>query len=451
MPSAGPLVRVVALSVAAIAGSGARVSAQLHPLGGEIQVNAYTSGDQKSAAVAATAAGGFVVVWQSLGSFGGDLSYEGILAQRYGADGSPLGAELQVNSYSPSRQRFPAVRSDALGQFVVVWQSAGSAGGDTSQTSVQGQLFDPGGVPLAGEFQVNSYTTGDQAYPAVAMGAGGDFLVVWESSGSAGGDSSGRAILAQRFDASGLPAGGELQVNSYVTGNQGSAAAAPSGDGFAVVWASEGSNGGDTSGASIQGQLYDGAGAPLGDEFQVNAYTTATQQMPAIGADAQGNFVVAWESDGSPGSDSSGYSIQAQRYLAEGTPVGPQIQVNEFTPGSQRAPAVAVTRDGGFVVSWASYGSAGGDSSLWSIQGQRFDAAGAALGTQFQVNSYTTGSQFRPSLAAGRGSDFVVAWSGAGSAGTDTSAYSVHAQRYGCLFCDDFESGDSARWSATIP
>lgn len=85
-----------------------------------------------------------------------------------------------------------------------------------------------------------------------------------------------------------------------------------------VVWCSGGSSGGDTSSSSIQGQRYAAGGAALGGQFQVNSYTTSYQRYPAVALSANGDFVVVWESDGSIGGDTSGYSIQGQRYLVTG-------------------------------------------------------------------------------------------------------------------------------------
>ena len=36
-------------------------------------------------------------------------------------------------------------------------------------------------TPAGGEFVINTYTTGDQSYAAVAAAPGGDLLVVWTS------------------------------------------------------------------------------------------------------------------------------------------------------------------------------------------------------------------------------------------------------------------------------
>ena len=46
----------------------------------------------------------------------------------------------------------------------------------------------------------------------------------------------------------------------------------------------------------VFGQRYDSIGARLGPEFRVNTYTTGYQSLPAVAADAAGNFVVVWQS-----------------------------------------------------------------------------------------------------------------------------------------------------------
>src|SRR4030095_6061477 len=78
----------------------------------------------------------------------------------------PLGPEFQANTYTTSSQIQPAVGSDGLGNFVVVWASDGCDGTDTDDWSVQGQRYDASGTPLGAQFQVNTFTTGFQTYPA---------------------------------------------------------------------------------------------------------------------------------------------------------------------------------------------------------------------------------------------------------------------------------------------
>ncbi len=89
---------------------------------------------------------------------------------------------------------------------------------------------------------------------------------------------------------------------------------------------------------------------------------------------ADGDFVATWYSYGSSASDAYGHSIQGQRYAADGAALGGEFQVNSYTHNDQWSPAVSPLPDGGFVVAWQSDGSSGSDSSGYSIQGQRFAA-----------------------------------------------------------------------------
>ncbi len=67
-----------------------------------------------------------------------------------------------------------------------------------------------------------------------------------------------------------------------------------------------------------------------------------------------GAFVITWYSESSPGNDTSSNSIQMRRYSSACTPLADQVQVNTYTPGSQKYPDVAVSPNGSSVVVWQS-------------------------------------------------------------------------------------------------
>ncbi|MEM6783593.1 MAG: hypothetical protein AAF624_07650 [Bacteroidota bacterium] len=227
------------------------------------------------------------------------------------------------------------------------------------------------------------------------MDASGDFVVVWESNFQGG-------IYARHHDASGTPQGFEFQVNTYTTGAQGAPSVGMAASGaFVVAWDSRGQDG-DFYG--IHAQRYAPNGTPQGTEFQVNTYTPSSQRFPAVAIDADGDFVVVWQSR----DDGTTYGIYAQRYAANGRPEGSEFRVNTRNGGSQRFPSVAMDADGNFVVTWQS----GGDGSADGIYAQRYAADGTARGGEFQVNTYTTGSQVAPVAAIGTDGDFVIAWEG---------------------------------------
>lgn len=448
-------VRTTSVALVLVASAVMPAGAQPQPEGGQFQVNAYTTSHQSDPAVAATPDGGFVVAWASYGSFsGGDPLHQNILVRRFAATGAPLEPDFQISiqPYTWVSHGEPSVAGAADGSFVVAWHSNFSDASDQSSFSVQGRRYAADGSPLTGQFQVNTFTTGPQATADVAAAADGGFVAVWRSTGSAGGDTSGTSIQGARFDEDGEPVGTECQVNTYTTNNQyGPAVAAEADGGFVVVWESLGSPGTDTSEWSIQGRRYAADGSPLAAQFQVNTYTTGSQAVPDVAALADGGFVVVWAGGGAPGVT---WTVQGRRYAADGSPLGAPFQISTWGSSHQSRPAVAGGPDGGFVVVWHSVsGSPGGDLSGYSIQGRRYAADGAPDGPQFQVNSYTTNHQREQAVEVLADGRFVVAWSSNGAAGGDTSGYSVQGQRFAAsvLFADGFETGDTTRWSMAVP
>src|SRR5262249_8211973 len=124
----------------------------------------------------------------------------------------------------------------ADGSFVAVFEVDAGTPGDRG--NVFARRFDAGGAPLGPEFQVNTSTTDTQGNPSVARDAQGNFVVAWYD---AQGDGDGSGVRARRFLAGGTARGGEFQVNTTTTGDQGpfAAGSAVAGDGFGnfvVTW-----------------------------------------------------------------------------------------------------------------------------------------------------------------------------------------------------------------------
>lgn len=421
--------RCVLVALAWAASSSSSATAQL--LGPEFQVNSYTTNHQRNCAVAADDAGNFVVVWSSFQ----DGSYSAVVGQRFDAVGNKVGGEFQVNSYTTGYQAYPALAADSSGNFVVVWESYGQ---DGSLFGVFARRYDTAGLPLGDEFQVNTYTTNGQRVPSVAVDGSGGFVVVWSSREQ---DGSGYGVFGQRFNPAGSPVGGEFQVNSYTTSAQstGVVAADFAGD-FTVVWMSSDQDG---STRGVFGQRFDSAGAPAGSEFQVNTYTTDQQDWPAVAANAAGEVVVVWESSGQDGSYSG---IFGQRFDAAGTPAGSEFQVNLHSGLEQGRPAVAEDAQGSFIVVWESYGQDGAGFGLFA---RNFDSAGGGWPRELQANSVWTADQRDPAAAIGGSGEFVVVWES--SDGQDGSMDGVFGQRLqNWLFLDGFETGQVCGWSVAV-
>jgi hypothetical protein len=391
-------------------------------VGPEFQVNAYTTGTQVAPAIASDAHGNFVVVWSE---------YAGVFGRRFTASGVPRGGDFLVRSYTAGSPRGPAVASSANGSFVVVYGS----GQDGSGEGVFGQRFDASGVPAGGEFAVNAYTTGDQLWPAVASDASGNFVVVWQSAGQ---DGNGYGVFGRRFDASGAALGDEFLVHSATMGFfgiQSSAAVDSDASGnFVVVWVHRNSFFGSDNATGIAAQRFDSTGAPQGTEFFVDQSTAGNEGGPRVARTEAGNFLVTW-------SRSAGFPIPSGNVIgrffdATAAPLGPEFQVNTYPLGSQGGASVDADLNGNFVVVWESRGQEGPTFET-GVFGQRFDAAGAPRGSEFIVNSYTTGNQRGPAVASSPDENFVVVWH-SDQGGDDN----IFGQRFGDrIFRNGFESG----------
>jgi hypothetical protein len=381
--------------------------AQFAPAGAEIRVNTTTVGQQALPRAAALPVG-FVVVWQTgaPGSMATDVE-----AQRYDAGGAAVGAEFRVNTYTPGCQRAPDVAAAADGSFVVVWQSEGE---DGSGQGVYAQRFAANGTPAGGEVLVNVTTAGDQQAPRVAYDpAGSAFTVAWESFGQ---DGDGWGVFARRFDPSG-PLTGEILLSATTAGDQRHPALAvqPTGE-IAVAWESP-----DGSGPGISVRRFTSALSPLTGEVRANTATSGFQTGPALGADASGNLVAVWESSGQDGGASGVY---AQRFDRSLTPFSGELRANATTAGLQGRPAVAVFPSGDFLIAWESWTQDQGGPGVFA---RRFDILGQPAGPELQVNTFSPGVQRRPALAAGRTGALLAAWE---SLGQDGDGAGVYAQRY---------------------
>lgn len=176
-----------------------------------------------------------------------------------------------------------------------------------------------------------------------------------------------------------------------------------------------------------------------GAELIVNTTTTSDQGFPDVATNGAGTFVAAWESFGQ---DGDLFGIFGQRLDARGEPVGSEFPVNTTTADNQFDPAVGVRADGSFVVAWASFGQDDTDDNF-GIYAQRFDAAGATVGGEFLVNTHVTLDQNYPDIAIGADGGFLVAWE---SSGQDGSFSGVYAQRYDS---DGVATGDEIRVNTT--
>jgi hypothetical protein len=401
------------------------------PLGPNLKVNDNEGSVWHGGpSVAMDESGNFVIAWMD------DRTnpFSDIYAQRYDSVGSTLGSNFKVNDDAGTAYHlFPAMAGDGSGNFVIAWED--DRGGDFD---VYAQRYDRSGNPLGSNFKVNDGAgTGWERDISAAMDDSGRFVITWTDQREFGDD-----IFAQRYESSGSPLGSNFKVNDDPGGVfQWWSSVAMSGDGGCVVSWCDGRN----AESDVYAQRYDGDGAPLGSNFQVNDdIGSGFQGPPAVGADDSGNFVITWEDERSGDRD-----IYGQRYDSAGVAVGSNFNVNDDVgPAHQSKARVATEATGKFVITWQD--ERGGNFSIYA---QGYSSSGAPVDTNFRVDDDVgTATQYDPTIAADGRGGLVVAWRD--SRGGD---YDIYAQRYdsagtpsGANSKVNDDAGTAAQWRPAL-
>ncbi|NET08656.1 MAG: hypothetical protein F6K16_28965 [Symploca sp. SIO2B6] len=406
------------------------------------RINSYELGNQNNSAASAqwmaiAPNGEYIVTWVSSGQGSADTD---IYAQRFNAEGIPMGEEFKANTDSASFQSNPGVSFDGNGNFTIVWQQWG----DGSDYGVYGQRFDSDSNRIAEEFRINSHISHRQSHPTIATDVLGNSVVLWSSQHQ---DGSGYGIYGQRLDVQGVPIGDEFQLNTFTSSDQIYSQLAMDIDGsFVATWMS---NGQDGSGRGVYARRYNAQAEPIGEEFLVNTVVTqGNQQHPRIAMDSLGNFTIVWEDQRGV----NGYDIYGQRYDAEGVAQGEAFLVNTIESANQQKSSISYDVSGNFVVTWQSEHVPG---EGWNIYGREFNVDGTPVGDEFLISRAVEGDQINPSVMHTGANRFLVSWTGPGSEGNGTELY---AQRFvsnsppiliGNI--DDQQAQEEIPFSFTIP
>jgi S-layer family protein len=377
------------------------------PAGPEIVISTTAS----SPTVTTDAAGNFVVVYLTYGS---DGDHSGVAARRFTSAGTSLGAGFHVNTFTTGCQGNAdgkSIASDPAGNFTVVWMSfpcSSAPAQDGSGSGIFGQRYDALGRRRGTEFQINTYTTEDQDYPAVAIDAAGNAVVIWTSEGQNG---PAIGVFGQRYDASGARAGREFRVDARTeeSDRRAKVASDAAGD-FVVVWERHRIDG-VTLG--IAGRRFAASGAPLATEFRIDEPGAGFSFAPSVAMGAQGSFVVVWSHADLPGR----FDVHARRFDAAGTPLGTEFLVSAL-PSVGHA-SVTTDASGNFVVAWSSATQYPGK---YDALARRFDASGAPRGPEFEIGA-RGGSHRKPVVSSDPSGNLVVVSDGR-----------ISIQRYGGLF-----------------
>jgi PKD repeat protein len=307
--------------------------------------------------------------------------------------------DTTVNASTTGDQRNPAVASNGDDRLVVVWESSTP---DGSGTGIFAQRMLGDGTQVGSPLLVSASVAGDPKNPDVAMAANGDFVVVWQGRESV--DTSSDEIYAQRFAWNGTKAGQTLQVNTYTFANQEKPAIAiePVGGEFVVAWSSA------VLHRNVSYRRYAADGTPR-DAVEQNAPGGRHFSNVDVAMFQDGGFVLVWDNDSGEegGADTSGLGVYAQVYGSDGTADAGPLSINATTAGDQRRPRVATDGQSDFTVVWSSIGQDGDGSGVFL---RSFHRNGTPISGEVQANETTAKDQSAPAIAIDGQGRRIVSW-----------------------------------------
>jgi Ca2+-binding RTX toxin-like protein len=379
------------------------------PIGIEQRVNTHVDGSQVHPSITYLVGGGYVVTWESDNSPGGG-NRTGISAQIYDANGDKVGAEFTVNSYTDYNQEVPKIAPLSDGGFVVVWM-----GSNADNTYMSARMFDADGTPRTGDITVSSelgLSINGGYLPEVTSLDDGGFAVVWQSNYSQSTEPNNTGIVMQIFDENGV-GGSNIIIKPETSGTEITPAIAKLSDGnLLVTWISE-TTPGDNHSTGVSAQIISQTGTLIGTEFKINDDITGRVNFPEVAA-LDGQFAITWSYSG---------DVFVRIFDNDGTAVTSDILVETYDDNSQNYPEIVGLNDGGFVVFWysdAHIKSPMEGQQLTGVSGQRFDANGNKIGTEFLVNSYWEADlgasrEHLPSATLTEDGKLVIVWSSWGT------------------------------------
>jgi hypothetical protein len=167
-------------------------------------------------------------------------------------------------------------------------------------------------------------------------------------------------------------------------------------------------------------QLQYDADGNAGDQIDVYSYSEAGKSNPSVAALSDGGWVVTWNTYGDGGKI---LDVYQQRYGADGGASTDPTTVDTTTMEWHDDPNVTALADGGWVITWYAP-----DANQGGIFEQRYDGAGNAIGGRALVNTFQIGVQNAPSVTALSDGGWVVTWQ---SNGQDGDNWGIYQQRYG--------------------
>lgn len=268
----------------------------------------------------------------------------------------------------------PSVASNAAGRFAFSWESPADGGG----RDIMVRSFDASFEPAWSEVRVNDPDQTDNQTASVGIDAAGNITVIWRAR------LEGEVkILGRHVSAAGVPTGSVFEIPSGEVGAIVQPVMAMDDSGrFQVLWIES-----DRDKVVVLLRSF-GAGGTSGNLVTVHEEESEGQAFedPDLQASGSGNYIAAWARRAwNPTLATVAYDLQAKRLSSSGQSASSMVTV---VSGDPNVYDIQVASDdvGNWAASWLLFPGDG----TYGVRARRYDAAGAAVGEEFEGLPATT-------------------------------------------------------------
>jgi hypothetical protein len=338
--------------------------------------------------------GNFNICWIDNRNGVADWDYD-LYLQQYNNNATAVGSNTKVNDQNYVITVFsPFIKTNINGDFIVAWLDERREALDLYM-----QIYNSSGVLQGANRRISDDNGGYQMSPSIAFGTGGEVKIVWQDVRQ-----SDFNIYMQSYNSQYISQGNNIKIIDDLLGTADQYQPSISNNGnnsYVVSWYDD-----RTYSWNPFFQRINSSGVAQGtNQNATNAVQYGWEDVPnyiASAMDVAGDFIITWEDRRAVYSD-----VYFQKYFAQGTLNGSNVKVNnDVGTTSQFSPAIALTGNGNFYISWVD-----GRNNDYDIYFQRYDFQSTMLGTNTKANDDVGGmDQVYPQIAADESGNFTIVW-----------------------------------------
>jgi hypothetical protein len=179
-----------------------------------------------------------------------------------------------------------------------------------------------------------------------------------------------------------------------------------------------------TSGNDILGQFFSSEADKINGEFVITSIANSYSNVVSAPL-ANGGFVVCWDKYFQDDTYQN-YDIYCQVFSSDCNKLGTEFRVNSYTTGRQDNPNINALTNGNFFICWNSNNQ---DDPSFDVYGQLFSPEGEKIGDEIPINTYVNGDQKNAHVTPLPNGNFLVCWESIGQGGCFSQLFSSNGSK----------------------